>query len=71
MTTSRWSIKNALRQVRGARNAVARAKVRHGRNDVVTEMLERLLAQLNADEKLALEANRAAVAREVRARRAA
>jgi hypothetical protein len=69
---SRHSIANVLRQVRGARNAVARAIVRYQRrNDAVTALLEKLLGQLNASEKVALEANRRAVAREDHQRRAA
>lgn len=69
---SRWSLKNTLRQVRGARGAAARAEVRYHRDDVVSLLLRSCMARLNDAEKALLEANRRAAGSAVkRDRRAA
>lgn len=69
---SRWSLKNVVRQVRGARGAAARAEVRYHRNDVVTLLIRRAVKALNAAEAHLLDARTRALAGAVkRDRRAA
>lgn len=39
MTDARWSIKNALRLSRGTRNAIERARIKHGKRPLVAKRL--------------------------------
>ena len=57
-TASRWSIDGVLRQLRGARNAIGRAQIRHGRRDDVRAALERAKALANELEAVLLDARR-------------
>lgn len=58
MSRSRWSLANVLRQVRGARNAADRARIKYGKNDVTALLIRSAMQQLNGAEKSLLEAKR-------------
>lgn len=64
---SRWSSANAVRLLRAARNATARASIRHRRDVELAASLARCLALLNEAERELLGENRRAVRRERRA----
>ena len=63
MSHSSYSIANVLRQVRGARNAAARAEVRYGRSEPVCAKLKQAQAALNKAEAYLLAARRLALAK--------
>lgn len=54
--SSRWSLKNTLRLVRGARNAAARAQIKYGKNDVLDMLLTKTMKRLTEAEGQLLEA---------------
>jgi hypothetical protein len=65
MSKSRWSIKNTLRQVRGARGAADRARVRYAKQDAIELLLRLCMARLTDAERALLEANQRAALREL------
>jgi hypothetical protein len=71
MTASRWSIAGALRQCRGTQGAIARAQIRHGRDELCRRELEAALRLAQALERALLKARTRAVAGAVRRRGAA
>lgn len=48
---SRHSLKNSLRQVRGARNAADRTRIRYGKRPLVAARIRRAMVLLNAVER--------------------
>lgn len=72
MSRDRWSISNALRQVRGARTAAAdRAAVRYRRLELAAAAIRRAVKALNQAEAALLDARTRVVAARVAKRRAA
>jgi hypothetical protein len=71
MTASRWSIANSLRLTRGTQGAIARAQIRHGRDELCRRELEVALRLAQALERALLKARTRAVAGAVRRRGAA